>query len=153
VTRERSGRGDAVAFGEAVLTLAALRIALAVLPFRIVHRVVLRLARAVWGRDEPTVPRDPTLVARAVLRGARVVRGSRCLARALAGLLLSARRGEPARVCIGVRKDVREPFGAHAWLETPSGVTIGGEEARDFAPLLVLDPFGVGQSSPIGARS
>ena len=80
-------------------------------------------------------------IARAVRRAARVVRGSRCLSLAMAGLLFAARRGLQSRVQIGVRVTEDEPFGAHAWLETACGTPIGGREAAAYAPLTSLDPF------------
>lgn len=76
-----------------------------------------------------------------MLRGVRLLRGSRCLPQALAGLLLAARHRVRSQVYIGVQADNTEPFGAHAWLETARGVVIGRAEAERFAPLLTIAPF------------
>ena len=89
---------------------------------------------------DATIESDAT-VARAIRRGARVVRGSACLPLAIAGMLMAARHGRRSRVRIGVRAGTSEPFGAHAWLETECGTPIGGAEASAYAPLTALDPF------------
>jgi hypothetical protein len=42
---------------------------------------------------------------------------------------------------IGVKMGASEAFGAHAWLETPHGIPVGGDEAAQFAPLMTVDPY------------
>jgi len=42
---------------------------------------------------------------------------------------------------LGVKLGASEAFGAHAWLETPHGIPVGGDEAAQFAPLLSVDPY------------
>jgi hypothetical protein len=42
---------------------------------------------------------------------------------------------------IGVKLGALESFGAHAWLETPHGVPVGGAEAAEFSPLMTVDPY------------
>lgn len=137
--REYWARGDlSRAVGAAALVLA-LRLLLAILPWRVVRRLVEHIARRLAGRPRDALPADDAAVVRAVDRAARRT-GAPCLAQGLAGLLLYAARGVRARLHIGVRRGGDEPFGAHAWLETASGTVVGAVGARDFAPLLVVDP-------------
>jgi hypothetical protein len=126
---------DWLALAEATVVLAAMRLALALLPFGAVRDGAVRLARLL-ARDGSAAASADVAVARAVRRAVRLVRGSRCLPQALAGFVLLARRDRPSRVRIGVRREIGEPFGAHAWLETAAGIPIGGEEAGDFRVLL-----------------
>ena len=130
----------------AAALLAAVRVGLALLPLRTVQRAVAALARR--GAEAEGTREGDACVDRAVRRASRVVRGSTCLPQALAGLVLMGLRGEQSRVHIGVRRQADEPFGAHAWLETPRGVTIGGEQATDFALLLTIDPFRAEETHP-----
>ena len=73
-----------------------------------------------------------------------LVPGARCLAQATAGMIVWARRGQRSRMTIGVKLDgldAKEAFGAHAWLETPHGIPVGGAEAAQFSPLMTIDPY------------
>jgi hypothetical protein len=126
---------------EVALLLVLIRSALRLLPFPVVQRRVVAAAhRRARGAGDGQLADDQALV-RAMLRAVRLLRGSRCLPQALAGLLLAAKRRVRSRVCIGVQASAGEPFGAHAWLETARGVIIGGEEAARFVPLLTIDPY------------
>ncbi len=56
-------------------------------------------------------------------------------------MIVWARRGQRARMTIGVKLGASEKFGAHAWLETPHGIPVGGAEAAEFSPLMTIDPY------------
>ena len=58
-----------------------------------------------------------------------------------AAMVVSARHNRRSRMTIGVKLGASEEFGAHAWLETPHGTPVGGDEAAQFAPLLSVDPY------------
>lgn len=135
-------RGDAAELLAATTALIAVRLGLALLPLRTVQRAVIAVARSGAPSADGSSAGDAS-IERSVRRAARLVPGSKCLPMAFAGLVLTGRRGHRARVQIGVRRQPDEPFGAHAWLETPRGVTIGGDEASNYAPLLTIDPFAV----------
>ena len=62
-------------------------------------------------------------------------------AQATAAMVVSARHNRRSRMTIGVKLGASEAFGAHAWLETPHGIPVGGEEAAQFAPLMTVDPY------------
>jgi hypothetical protein len=66
----------------------------------------------------------------AVERARRAVPGTTCLTRALAAGWMLRRRGQPARVVIGVAM-ASGTLEAHAWLELGGTVIIGGEAGVD----------------------
>lgn len=123
-----------VFLGKVWLLVAAIRIALTVLPFAGVRRLVRR-----WGRRTPRLQRVGSrrveTIAKAVARASRFVPGTSCLTRALATHVLLARAGRAPRLRLGV---AHGPDGlqAHAWVETADGVAIGAG-----APLLPLVPL------------
>jgi len=68
-------------------------------------------------------------VAWAVHHASRIVPRATCLTQALAAQIMLARRGLPAMVHIGVRRDDTSTFEAHAWL-TFRGVVILGNRSE-----------------------
>ena len=140
--------GDVAALVEVIVLLVWLRIALHLRPFRAVRGAVLSRARRASRMMTDGVLEDDRTLRRAMLRGARLLPGSKCLPQALAGLLFTARRGVRARVCIGVQVGNGEPFGAHAWLATARGPVIGDIEAAGFVPLVTFDPFASDDPAP-----
>lgn len=102
------------------------------LPFGVWRRAIPRL-RGVAHRLVPGTPsRDD--VAEAVSRASAVVPGASCLTRALATALLLP-RGDPAAIVrFGVHRSATGVEG-HAWLESPDGVLIGGEDLQRYARL------------------
>jgi hypothetical protein len=124
--------------------LAGARLALWLLPFSVVQRTAARLERP---RAGPPVDPDATRerdaerrVVWAVEAMSRYVPGSRnCLVRALAGKVLLGRRGAPARLRFGVRRDEEGALRAHAWVEGRDRILIGGE--RGLPRYVPLVPF------------
>ena len=133
--------GDLPALMEVAALLVWLRLSLHLRPFRTVREQVLSRARRMSPAMTDGSHDDDRALRRAMLRGARLLPGSKCLPQALAGLLFAARRGVRARVCIGVQAGNGEPFGAHAWLATARGAVVGDTDAARFIPLVTLDPF------------
>jgi hypothetical protein len=111
-----------------------LRVAVTVLPIRMVLRAVNRYA----------APRDsgygtgmrPDDIAWAVnVVGGRMLRHNPCLPQSLAGLLLFRRSGHPASLHIGVVKEAPGALKAHAWLESEGQVVVGAtHEHGRYAP-------------------
>jgi hypothetical protein len=64
---------------------------------------------------------------------ARLPWNSTCLVRAVAGRLMLSRRGIPAALVVGVRKEAAA-LDAHAWLECEDGF-VCGESADDYVRL------------------
>ena len=142
--RRRWPRGDWLALGEAFVVLAAVRVSLLLMNFKRVERLTVALVRRLAPRPADGTPEDDARMGRAVRRAALLVPGAKCLAQATAGMIVWARRGQRSRMTIGVKLDgldAKEAFGAHAWLETPHGIPVGGAEAAQFSPLMTIDPY------------
>jgi hypothetical protein len=45
----------------------------------------------------------------------------------------------PSRLHIGVRRDSRNRFQAHAWVESETRIVVGGHAGSAYTPLLVLE--------------
>jgi hypothetical protein len=124
---------DRLRVAEALLALMAARIALAALPFR---RIAAWLGReGVEGAPQAGAEREAQamLVGRAVQRVApHVPWDSRCLAQAIAGAWMLGRRGLPATIYFGVRKDPGAAFTAHAWLRCGGCIVTGAREHETF---------------------
>jgi hypothetical protein len=135
-----------MALAEAFVVLAAVRLSLALLNFKRIERATVTLTRRLAPSPVDGSPEDDARLGRAVRRAALLVPGAKCLAQATAGMLLSARHNRRSRMTIGVKLGATEAFGAHAWLETPHGIPVGGDEAAQFAPLLTVDPYAPGAS-------
>jgi hypothetical protein len=139
--RRRWPRSDWFALGEAFVVLAVVRLSLAVMNFKRVERLTVALVRQLAPSPGDGTPDDDARLGEAVRRAALIVPGAKCLAQATAGMIVWARRGQRARMTIGVKLDAAESFGAHAWLETPHGIPVGGAEAAQFSPLITIDPY------------
>ncbi len=119
---------------EAILWLGATRLALWLLPFRVVRRLLARTARSPWQRrgSKPSVER----IVWAVSLAQRVVPYASCLPQALAAEALLLRNGYPADLRIGVVRTAAGRLSAHAWVETGGRVVMGGlRDLTRYAPL------------------
>jgi len=139
--RRRWPRSEWVALGEAFVVLAVVRLSLATMNFKRVERLTVALVRRLAPTPVDGTPDDDAQLGRAVRRAALLVPGAKCLAQATAAMIVSARKGRRSRMTIGVKFGASEEFGAHAWLETASGIPVGGSEAAEFAPLMTVDPY------------
>ena len=120
----------------AVCLLAAIRIALALVPLR-----ALRDALAWRWRTTSVVPRPaaPTLqqIIWAIQSAARLVPGATCLVQGLTALRLGISAGYPVTMNIGTTKEVNGALKAHAWVEHQGQVILGAAEGINYTPLLV----------------
>ena len=126
----------------AIALLAATRVALRTLPFDRAHALIAVAPRpAPRAGDDP--PRSaapagddlPRAIRRAVIRAARSLPGSSCLAQSLVAERLLRASGGAARLSIGVaaRGDattMRVGLDAHAWVES-GGVLVTGDDPHD----------------------
>ena len=151
--RRRWPRGDWFALGEAFVVLGIVRLSLATMNFKRIERIVVALVRRLAPTPVDGTAEDDARLGRAVRRAAVLVPGAKCLAQATAAMLLSARYNRRSRMTIGVKLGASEAFGAHAWLETPHGITVGGAEAAQFAPLLSVDPYASASRPSAGVAS
>ena len=116
-------------------SVAAVRVALWVLPFR----SVLGVIRSV-GASRRAGAVTPERVVWAVEAAARGVPRATCLVRALAAQALLARRGHPSQLRLGVARGASQAFEAHAWLEQDGQVLIGGGSEGRYVPMPTFDP-------------
>ena len=117
---------------EALVCLGLARGAVRTLPFRWVARGLTRLVRP--GKLAPKGASRPSPevwhVARAIQRvSPRTPWRSNCLAQAIAGHWMLGRRGASPSLYLGVGKNDRHEFDAHAWLQV-GGTTILGHAAE-----------------------
>jgi len=135
----RQLRPDArIALVEAMLLVTGIRILLPAFGLKNVRWILKATGSALHAK--------PGLHAGEILRllqaaARRCPVGSTCLTRALAGQLLLRKAGIESRLCIGVMRDQRHAFQAHAWLERDGKVILGGsnEEIRQWSPLSGVD--------------
>jgi hypothetical protein len=121
------------------LSLAAVRVELWVLPFRVVRGLCDRPIRHARPRRKAGLP-SADRIAWAVEAASRYVPGAKvCLVKALAALTLLRRAGDPCRLCIGVTRKGEDRLGAHAWVECEGKVLVGGREAPHYVPLSGLE--------------
>lgn len=99
--------------------VAAIRAALWILPFRALNRWFKS-----WSRVPFSIPKE-TPVSRlvwAVRAASKRIPGATCLTQSLALHFLMTRAGLPSQIRIGVAKDERSRFKAHAWVEASDEV-------------------------------
>ena len=113
----------------------AVRIALWVLPFKVLRRILRKISRHPPRRIQST-PHPVERVAWAIMTASRYVPGARhCLTRALAVETLLSRRGYRTQLHVGVARDDDKGIIAHAWVDTGGKVIMGGEELEKYTEL------------------
>lgn len=126
-----------ILFARVWLLAAALRLAVWVLPFATVRRLVRRWSRSHSVRRNPRSLR-PLAIARTVQRATRFVPGANCFTRALTVQVLLSRAGYLPRLRLGLMQrdgDLR----AHAWVENCDDVVIGGGGLNRYVPLPLIE--------------
>ena len=113
--------------------LAVIRIGLWLFPFQTVRKI------AIGARTALNSPYSVSRVAWAVQAVSRYVPGARCLPQALACQALLARSGHTSRLEIGVAKDEKNEFAAHAWVVCGGRIVIGESEVERYTPLAVWE--------------
>ena len=117
---------------QTAIVVPLVRVALTILPFRLVHRAVTattaRTRNAVASQSQ-----TPERIARMVAAVAARVPRATCLTQALAASVLLARHGHPATLRVGVAKNEDGSLRAHAWLESGGRTLLGGPDSDAFA--------------------
>jgi hypothetical protein len=111
----------------AVTLLAVVRIALWLVPFKILQQISAKLVRT-YATPLRESHFSTDRVVWAVQVASRYVPRATCLTQALAAQALLGFGGIPASVQIGVAKEMGN-FEAHAWLESGGKILMGGAEA------------------------
>lgn len=126
---------------KAFLLVAAVRLGLWLLPFSTQRRILSRLDQV---HPRPSrVAVSPDRIAWAVVVASRYVPRATCLTQALATQLLLKKAGVLALLRIGVAKDAKGVFQAHAWVENRGKVLIGGCDLANYTPFQALSGFRV----------
>jgi Transglutaminase-like superfamily len=124
---------------KATLLVLTSRVALALLPFKIVRRFLSRVARV-----SDSVQCQQSDVDRIVWATAAAVRRlpgfGTCLTQAMTAYVLLARVGFETDLRIGVTRNHEGKFVAHAWLQKGDRILIGelGEELDRYTPFPAL---------------
>ncbi|MCW5980620.1 MAG: lasso peptide biosynthesis B2 protein [Bryobacteraceae bacterium] len=127
---------DRFLMGVSFLLLCAMNVALRLIPFRRLLRLVERVSPAPGEGEAPPNPSEAKRLALAVYSAARYVPGARCLAQALVLRMLLGWNGTPCRLQIGVAKPDVGRLDAHAWVESGGLVLLGGHDAPErYSPL------------------
>ena len=100
------------------------RIALLILPFRILQRMSEKPQRVGTLELNRNIPRR-SRVAFAVRTASHLVPGATCLSQALAAQALLRLRGDSVNLCLGAARSDQGTFEAHAWLEADGTIVIG----------------------------
>lgn len=123
--------------------VGGVRLALGVLPYRIVQRMMAASDRA---RNETfRTPAEAWTYRRRVVGaveavGRRMLGTRPCLTQALVAQRMLRQKGYETALHIGVTKDGRELL-AHAWLERDGQVVIGGQSSQlRYTPLMPVYP-------------
>ena len=129
----RLDASDRLLLAQALVVVPLVRVALTVLPFRVVHRGIAAATRRLH-RQAPASPcaRDRITWAVTVV-AARVPRAS-CLTQALAATLMLVRHGHAATLRVGVAKNDDGTLRAHAWLESDGQPILGEPAPGVFVP-------------------
>jgi hypothetical protein len=110
------------------LVVSTVRLGLAILPFRFVHRLAGRAPR----RTRAAI--SPDRIARAVNDVAQRLPGTTCLPQVLAAAYLCSRYGHTATFRLGVGESEGR-ITAHAWLESDGRPILGEPEPGTFVAL------------------
>ena len=131
-TFARLSPDDCALLIRAAFLVAAIRFALWVLPFQYLRRLLLdaRLRSPSRARLRPV--KSAARLAWGVRAAAHLVPGASCLTQALALHCFLVRAGHPSTVHIGVAREPRSGFRAHAWVEHAGRpwLTAAAETAR-----------------------
>ncbi len=127
----------------ACLILNLLRLALWLLPFRVLKRQLVGIS-SVWICPALSESVSVDFIAWAVtVAGRYTPGGAMCLVKALTTQLLLSRYGYVHRLHIGVAKSATQVFRAHAWVECQGRVVIGKlSDLGCFQPLSAIGTQG-----------
>jgi hypothetical protein len=126
-------RGEQLLLLRTLFVVGLIRVGLWVLPFRVMQQFAFRARK-----KQATVYSVEQFVW-AVRAVSRRVPGATCLTQALAAQVLLSRAGHSSRVEIGVAKDEKHQFQAHAWLVLGDRVLIGGAGLERYTPLVAWE--------------
>jgi hypothetical protein len=136
----RLPRGERGLVLRTLLLVAAIRVALWVLPFQQLQRVVGSWDS--WEHLPLSVPTDMPVgrLVWAVRAASRRIPAASCLTQSLALHCLLTRAGHRSEIRIGVTKDTEAGFGAHAWVEYEGQTLLSdSEEVERYVRVLTVE--------------
>jgi Transglutaminase-like superfamily len=119
----------------ATALVVAVRLALWIVPFVRLRRMVFALARPRAGQILLYQAEELSCAVRAV---SRYVPRASCLTQALVLHILLRREGRPSKIQVGVNKTAGR-FHAHAWVESDERIVIGKRGLQGYSPMMVWD--------------
>jgi hypothetical protein len=123
---------------ETTLLLMVIRLALSLLPFQTLRRILTRVTKApVELREADRLPVDR--LAWVVMKASEHVPKSTCLSQALTAQVLLARHKHPAHLRVGFARGEGGRLQGHAWLESQGRVVVGGGELFRYVRLLGME--------------
>jgi hypothetical protein len=124
---------------KAALLLEGIKLAMRLIPFKVLRRLADRAGRTfVRRRSRTNLPAQT--VAWAVETVSQNTPGEKtCLTQALAAQVLLTRRGYSSLLHIGVVKDENGELLAHAWVECQNEIVVGGYELERYTLLTSLE--------------
>lgn len=129
---------EKILLGESLFLVAFIGLALRIVPFKFLKKTLTRKLTEEAGQ-KPCDWKQIIKIVRAVRFASRFVPFAACLPQALATMLLIKSKGQHSELKIGVAKDDKQHFKAHAWLETNGRIIFGKLPAhREYK---VLDSF------------
>ena len=135
---------EILAFGEAAAFLAMASLAIRLLPFRTVVRLM--------GRTDPLAGgsvSDPTRVRQAVKRASRrLPLRTLCFQEGLAAHWMLRRRGQPSRLHYGIRHQAGI-LTAHVWIDVNGVTVIGQEESGSAHSAVAVYPAAAASALPL----
>lgn len=127
---------------QAFCLILGIRLALKAMRFVTLRAALVKLASVgrASRRQMPAHEDEQQRTVWAVRTAARALPAiSTCLTNALAAHVLLARRGYVSNLRIGVTRDEKGEFTAHAWLEQEGAILIGGDWSDGFTPMPALN--------------
>ena len=137
----RSPARDQLLLMKTLLLLGSIRLALSLLPFRVLDRLLKQFSRTddrISGTE--TDRQDADRIAWAVASVCGCIPHATCLTQALTAQFLLLRRGCASKLQIGVSKSAAGRLEAHAWVEYENRVLVGEvRDLRRYKPLFAGD--------------
>ena len=129
---------------QATFLLVVIRVGLSLVPFRMLRRLLVRLARADKTSKAPRQSDIDRVIWALKAAGRTFPLAGTCLTEALAGYALLGRKGYSTDLRIGVTRDAEGRFLAHAWLEKGDLIVIGqiGAEHERYIPFPAIRGLG-----------
>lgn len=124
---------------KSAILLAAVRLSLWLLPFRVVRRVIAKMSHSTHSFSETSQTYTDQVAWSVSAIGRHFPILGHCLTQALATQALLGKHGQPVNLRIGVLRTDEGTLRAHAWVESQGRIIVGG--AADISQYTPLPPL------------